>query len=258
MEAADLIPLLEQLEDHVDDLEEVLQPLLQQPLSATTKKLPVLDKAKLHVLITYTLESLLFSYLRLHGVDAKEHPVFKELTRVKQYFEKIKALETEPEKRTMSLDKQAAGRFIKHGLSGNSKYDLERAEREAKEKAVAQLKAAMLAKKTITATSDNAPAQESSLSGSGSDSGSDSDSDSSESDDEDESNAAQPAQPASPPKSEKKTTKERAGASKERRRLSKDERREAQKERRRKKYEVRKAMKVEKKRRNAATKATKD
>lgn len=60
MEAADLIPLLEQLEDHVDDLEEVLQPLLRQPLSATTKKLPVLDKAKLHVLITYTLESLLF------------------------------------------------------------------------------------------------------------------------------------------------------------------------------------------------------
>jgi len=60
MEAADLIPLLEQLEDHVDDLEEVLQPLLERPLSSTTKKLPVLDKAKLHVLITYTLESLLF------------------------------------------------------------------------------------------------------------------------------------------------------------------------------------------------------
>lgn len=46
--------------------------------------------------------------------------MFKELTRVKQYFEKIKALETEPEKRTMSLDKQAAGRFIKHGLVGVS------------------------------------------------------------------------------------------------------------------------------------------
>lgn len=42
--------------------------------------------------------------------------MFRELTRVKQYFEKIKALETEPEERTMTLDKQAAGRFIKHGL----------------------------------------------------------------------------------------------------------------------------------------------
>lgn len=56
------------------------------------------------------------AYLRLHGVNAKDHPVFRELTRVKQYFEKIKSLETEPEQRTMRLDKEAAGRFIKHGL----------------------------------------------------------------------------------------------------------------------------------------------
>jgi exosome complex protein LRP1 len=56
--------------------------------------------------------------LRLHGVNAREHPVFKELTRVKQYFEKIKALEAGPEKRTMILDKGAAERFIKHGLVG--------------------------------------------------------------------------------------------------------------------------------------------
>lgn len=58
----------------------------------------------------------MIAYLRLHGVNAKEHPVFRELTRVKQYFGKIQALETEPEQRTMTLDKEAAGRFIKHGL----------------------------------------------------------------------------------------------------------------------------------------------
>ncbi|CAL3968376.1 unnamed protein product, partial [Diplocarpon coronariae] len=40
-------------------------------------------------------------YLRLHGVNAREHPVFKELTRVKQYFDKIKAAET-PAERTMA------------------------------------------------------------------------------------------------------------------------------------------------------------
>lgn len=90
--------------------------------------------------------------------------MFRELTRVKQYFEKIKALETPPEKRTMTLDKQAAGRFIKHGLvstprittgadladtvqEGNDKIDLARAEREAKEKAMAQLRAAQFARK---------------------------------------------------------------------------------------------------------------
>lgn len=55
-------------------------------------------------------------------MDAKQHPVFRELTRVRQYFEKIKVLETEPEpeQRLMTLDKEAAGRFIKHGLVGTS------------------------------------------------------------------------------------------------------------------------------------------
>ncbi|KAL3472640.1 hypothetical protein BJX99DRAFT_235068 [Aspergillus californicus] len=147
MESADLILLLGQLDDNVDDLEEAILPILESTVIETSKKLPVLDKAKFHVMITYTLESLIFSYLRLHGVNSKEHPVFRELTRVKQYFEKIKALETEPEKRRMVLDKQAAGRFIKHGLAGNGKLDLQREEQLAKEKAREQLRASILAKK---------------------------------------------------------------------------------------------------------------
>lgn len=60
MEVADLLPLVERLEDNVDDLEEILQPLLESSLVETSKRLPLLDKAKLHVLVTYTLESLLF------------------------------------------------------------------------------------------------------------------------------------------------------------------------------------------------------
>ncbi|KAE8350284.1 hypothetical protein BDV28DRAFT_139418, partial [Aspergillus coremiiformis] len=147
MDTTDLLPLLEQLDDHVDDLEEALGPVLNTAITETSTKLPVLDRAKFHVLITYALESLIFSYLRLNGVNAKDHPVFRELTRVKQYFEKIKALETEPEQRTLTLDKQAASRFIKHGLAGNDKLDLERKEQQAKEKARAQLKASLLARK---------------------------------------------------------------------------------------------------------------
>ncbi|KAF9888408.1 hypothetical protein FE257_008686 [Aspergillus nanangensis] len=152
MDATDLLPLLEQLDDNVDDLEEVLESILKGTVTDMSKKLPVLDKAKFHVLVTYTLESLIFSYLRLHGVDAKEHPVFRELTRVKQYFAKIKELETEPEQRTMTLDKEAANRFIKHGLAGNDKLDLERQEQQAKEKARAQLKASLLARKATAET----------------------------------------------------------------------------------------------------------
>jgi exosome complex protein LRP1 len=60
METASLRPLAEQLEDQIDDLEETLEPLIQYALSETAAKLPLLDKAKLYVLVTYAIESILF------------------------------------------------------------------------------------------------------------------------------------------------------------------------------------------------------
>lgn len=134
MDTVDLSPLLEQLEDTIDDLEETLEPLLKAPLSETAAKLPLLDRAKLYVSITYAIESIIFckrrynlpcekvlirmiAFLRLNGVNAKEHPVFRELTRLKQYFEKIKIAESgEVKRNSLSLNRPAAGRFIKHAL----------------------------------------------------------------------------------------------------------------------------------------------
>ncbi|OJJ43426.1 hypothetical protein ASPZODRAFT_136285 [Penicilliopsis zonata CBS 506.65] len=240
MDIADLTPLLEQLEDNVEDLEELIQPLFGRVLSETSKKLPVLDKAKLQVLITYTLESLIFSYLRLQGVNAKEHPVFRELTRVRQYFEKIKNLETEPEKRTLTLDKQAAGRFIKHGLAGNNRIDFERAEREAKEKAVAQLKANMVAKR-IADSQKTTPA---SKSRSGSSANSDLESDASEVDEGDNSMAldSRPAEELKESDSAHKSDKMAAKvAARQPKRLSKENRKKVKDERRKKKQEMRKS-----------------
>lgn len=66
MDATDMTPLLEQLEDDIDEVEEVLQPLLGRALSVTAQKMPVMDRAKLHVLLTYAIESLLFCMPHLH------------------------------------------------------------------------------------------------------------------------------------------------------------------------------------------------
>jgi exosome complex protein LRP1 len=54
--------------------------------------------------------------LRLNGTSAREHPVFRELTRVKQYFEKVKLAEAGEKRQVMRLDQAAAGRIIKHAL----------------------------------------------------------------------------------------------------------------------------------------------
>lgn len=60
MDSVDLVPLIEQLDDNIDDLEEALSTVIRDPLSDIAGKLPLLDKAQLYVLITYAIESLLF------------------------------------------------------------------------------------------------------------------------------------------------------------------------------------------------------
>lgn len=140
MDSDDLHELVGDLTSNIDDLEAALAPLTSKPLATTSSKLPLLDKAKLHVLATYALESVLFNTLRLNGSDAKSHPVFAELNRVKEYFGKIKTAEGTGEKPKARVDKGAAGRFIKADLAGNERYDREREERSAREKAGAKRK----------------------------------------------------------------------------------------------------------------------
>jgi len=60
MDSSGILELIDQLDDDVDDLEESLAPLLKTALSDTASKLPLLDKAKLYILVTYAIESILF------------------------------------------------------------------------------------------------------------------------------------------------------------------------------------------------------
>jgi exosome complex protein LRP1 len=61
--ATDILSLLEQLDDEIDDLEDSLAPVLETGISDTASKLPLLDRAKLYVLVTYAVESILFCRL---------------------------------------------------------------------------------------------------------------------------------------------------------------------------------------------------
>ncbi|RMZ86483.1 hypothetical protein DV736_g6289, partial [Chaetothyriales sp. CBS 134916] len=112
---AEILPYLDHLEDNLDNLGECLNAFLpNDSLGATAKKLPLLDRAKLHVTVVYAIESLIFSYLRLHNLSPHAHPVFKELARVKSYFDKIRDVENAPaaarKKPDAALDKNAAER----------------------------------------------------------------------------------------------------------------------------------------------------
>jgi hypothetical protein len=54
---------LKALSSSISDLEKQLQPLLTSALSDSTKKLPLLDRAKLYITIVYAIESLIFCRL---------------------------------------------------------------------------------------------------------------------------------------------------------------------------------------------------
>ncbi|KAI5846302.1 hypothetical protein DFP73DRAFT_385021 [Morchella snyderi] len=123
------------LDEQLDDLTTTLTPLLTTPgLPSLTATLPIADQARLSVLTAYTLESLLFTYLRLNGVDAKTHPVMTELARVRQYVAKINAAQEAP-KRRAAVDKEAVGRFVKAGLAGNTAEGEGAGEKEERERA---------------------------------------------------------------------------------------------------------------------------
>lgn len=68
MDSSKVLNLLEQLDDDIDDLEDSLSTLVKTALSETASKLPLLDKAKLYVLVTYAIENLLFCKLSLRLV----------------------------------------------------------------------------------------------------------------------------------------------------------------------------------------------
>jgi exosome complex protein LRP1 len=151
----DLPDLVEDLEVNIDELLSTLLPLLPpHSLSKTSQSLPLLEKAKLHTLLAYAIESTLFSSLQLSGSDAKSHPLFTELGRLKGYFAKIKDAEEflkkqEEKDARARLDVGAAQRFIKHGLAGNERYDALRKERVEGEKARALEKARKIVNKTF-------------------------------------------------------------------------------------------------------------
>ncbi|KAF5138366.1 Exosome complex protein [Metarhizium anisopliae] len=111
----DISPDLGRLDRQLDNLEDALAPLLNN-LNEKASQLPLLDKAKLFSLTAYSIESLLFSYLRLQGLDAQNHAVYAELKRVQQYFGKIKAAEEPETQRSLVVNQEAAARILKADL----------------------------------------------------------------------------------------------------------------------------------------------
>ncbi|WVW83800.1 hypothetical protein I302_105821 [Kwoniella bestiolae CBS 10118] len=110
---------LETLISSLSTVENSLESLLENEGSSTwsekVEKLSMMDRAKMDVLVSYTVNDLIWIYLKLKGVDPEKHEVTGELDRIKTYYTKIKSIE-EPDTRRNKIDQSAAHRFIKSSL----------------------------------------------------------------------------------------------------------------------------------------------
>ena len=73
MDPVNIEPLIDELEENIDELEVALSTLRTETLSDTAGKLPVLDRAQLYVTAAWSIESVLFcghvSILTSRGTD---------------------------------------------------------------------------------------------------------------------------------------------------------------------------------------------
>ncbi|WVF71558.1 hypothetical protein IAT40_006366 [Kwoniella sp. CBS 6097] len=106
---------LSALTNSLDVLERALEPLQAQEWSSTLEGLSTLERAKMDVLASYTINDLIWVYLKLKGIDPEKHDVSAELDRIKTYYTKVRAVE-EPDAPRPQIDSAAAKRFIKSSI----------------------------------------------------------------------------------------------------------------------------------------------
>ncbi|KAI8055809.1 hypothetical protein BDF22DRAFT_672318 [Syncephalis plumigaleata] len=112
---APLVKTANDLSATVESIQQQLAALLQTPYNEVSGRLQASDRAKFQVMLAYTLNSLFWVYLKMQGDAPEKHSVKRELDRIRSYIVKIQETENPP-KPTMTIDKEAAARFIKHNL----------------------------------------------------------------------------------------------------------------------------------------------
>ncbi|KAG6609688.1 DNA-binding protein C1D involved in regulation of double-strand break repair [Phytophthora cinnamomi] len=106
-------------------VEEHLAVFKQSSMEEVVAPLSPLERAKVQVSLAYTINALLFVFLKTQGVspkDIRQTHVKQELERVKAFIKKIKDAEELAKGPKLVLDKDASKRFIHNALSSDQVY----------------------------------------------------------------------------------------------------------------------------------------
>lgn len=85
---------VESLNTSIGKLHDEIEPILTKPVEeiASGTDSP-LDTIKVYNNFSYTLVSLIFSYLKIIGINTSEHPIGEDLNKIKSYMKRLKDME---------------------------------------------------------------------------------------------------------------------------------------------------------------------
>ena len=111
----------------LDHIEQSLGPLLELDRKQVVSSLTPLENAELNLALAYAVDSLFYVWLRAKNCATEDHPVKKELGKVKLYMDKVKkakaaldgtADDDRGDRRTLRVDVAAGRRLIIAALAG--------------------------------------------------------------------------------------------------------------------------------------------
>ena len=111
---------------NIEETGDRIEPLLKFEFDELIEKLTPVDSINLNLSISYTLASLLFSFLTATGQGTIDHPIKGDLEKIKNRIDRFKKIKLEkdkiknPEKRELTIDQAAAVRIISKELASNN------------------------------------------------------------------------------------------------------------------------------------------
>lgn len=110
---------LRSFEVSIDELSEALEPILETPLDDIIAECTTAQqKAKAYNSYLYCVISILFAYIKSLGVNTDNHPIMKELSKIKQSMKALKEAEVSLQKKNelIESDKDKASQFLERAL----------------------------------------------------------------------------------------------------------------------------------------------
>merc|ERR1711915_641662 len=106
---------LDKFDMSLNNLDATLKPFLNISANGIQDKISdPLVKARLDLMVAYSINSLFWAYLTTQGVNPKQHPIRNELKRIQEYMAKVKL--AEEKKKMARIDTHAAQRFVRNAL----------------------------------------------------------------------------------------------------------------------------------------------